>query len=128
MDYKKMTDGELANIMINQINRVSHLQHMISTYLDKPLDCKISSEKIKTEYKTLKNEIKLDASYLDLVKNQKGSNLYMNVFSPSIREAYAEGFDVPVNSKIDFKMFSAVATAHYKLTKYYSLEDWGKVK
>ena len=66
-----------------------------------------------------------DADYLDLVSNQEGSQLYMGYFSPSIREASAWGFTVPVNHRVDYQMFSAVTEAHYKLTKYYSLEQWG---
>ena len=49
----------------------------------------------------------------------------MSAFSPSVREAMAEGFTVPVNAAVNFRMFSSVADAHYKLTKYVSLEEWG---
>ena len=49
----------------------------------------------------------------------------MSAFSPSIREAMAEGFAVPVNAAVNFRMFSSVSDAHYKLTKYVSLEEWG---
>ena len=34
MEYKYMTDSELASIMVNYINRVEHLQNLIGTYLD----------------------------------------------------------------------------------------------
>lgn len=127
MDYKNMTDVELANIMINQISRVSHLLNIIRIYLEQKQNSIIPVERIKEEYKTLKNEFKEDYNYLILSKNQKGSYIYMSKFAPSIKEAYAEGFVVPSNSKVDFKMFSTVETAHYKLNKYYSLEEWGKV-
>lgn len=127
MDYKNMTDVELANIMINQISRVSHLLNIIRIYLEQKQNSIIPVERIKEEYKTLKNEFKEDYNYLRLSKNQKGSYIYMSKFAPSIKEAYAEGFVVPSNSKVDFKMFSTVETAHYKLNKYYSLEEWGKV-
>ena len=127
MDYKNMTDVELANIMIHQISRVSHLLDIIRIYLEQKQNSSIPVERIKEEYKILKNEFKEDYNYLRLAKNQKGSYIYMSKFASSIKEAYAEGFVVPSNSKVDFKMFSTVETAHYKLNKYYSLEDWGKV-
>lgn len=127
MDYKNMTDVELANIMINQISRVSHLLNIIRIYLEQKQNSIIPVERIKEEYMTLKNEFKEDYNYLILSKNQKGSYIYMSKFAPSIKEAYAEGFVVPSNSKVDFKMFSTLETVHYKLNKYYSLEEWGKV-
>ena len=46
---------------------------------------------------------------------------------PSIREAAAFGFDVPINNTINQRMYSAVEEAHYKMTKYYSLEEWGNL-
>ena len=46
---------------------------------------------------------------------------------PSIREAAAFGFDVPINSTINQRMYGAVEEAHYKMTKYYSLEEWGNL-
>ena len=33
MDFKKMTDSELAKVMVNYIGRVEHLQSIISWYL-----------------------------------------------------------------------------------------------
>ena len=44
---------------------------------------------------------------------------------PSIREAAVFGFDVPI--KINQRMYGAVEEAHYKMTKYYSLEEWGNL-
>ncbi len=32
MDFKKMTDRELAEVMVNQINRVAHLKDMIEIF------------------------------------------------------------------------------------------------
>mgnify|MGYP003305134514 CR=1 FL=1 len=128
MDYKNMTDEELANIMINQIGRVSHLLNLIRIYIEQKENCSIPVEKIKEEYKKIKSEFKEDYNYLNLSKNKKGSYIYTSIFTPSIKEAYAEGFSVPSNSKVDFKMFSTIETALYKLNKYYSLEEWENVK
>ena len=48
----------------------------------------------------------------------------MGAFSPSIREAAAFGFAVPINHRVDQEMFNAVAEVHYKLTKYRSFDEW----
>jgi hypothetical protein len=60
-----------------------------------------------------------------LKQNSKGSDLYKGAFEQSIREAAAFGFTVPVDANVNQMMFNAVAEARYKLTKYYSLEEWG---
>lgn len=123
MDFKNMTDSELALIMVNYINRIEHLMRMISGYIDRSI-IDISIERIKAEYRQLKYELREDAKYLDQIRNKNGSILYKCAFMPSIREANAFGFTVPVNSMVNFNMYSAVEEAHYKLTKYYSLKDW----
>lgn len=125
MDFKKMTDSELAKVMVNYIGRVGHLQDVIGRYLQGN-DC-ISTSQIKAEYAQLKEELREDAHYLSLKQNSKGSDLYMGAFEPSISEAAAFGFIVPVNTSVNQKMFNAVAEAHYKLTKYHSLEEWGRL-
>lgn len=125
MDFKKMTDSELAKVMVNYIGRVGHLQGVIGRYLQGN-DC-ISTSQIKAEYAQLKEELREDAHYLSLKQNSKGSDLYMGAFEPSISEAAAFGFIVPVNTSVNQKMFNAVAEAHYKLTKYHSLEEWGRL-
>ena len=127
MDYKNMTDSVLATIMVNYINRVKHLKDIIGRYLDRTDNGSIHLDRIKVEYRELKNELRKTADYLWLERNRKGSALYMRAFSPSIREAMAEGFRVPVNAIVNFKMFTSVADAHYKLTKYVSLEEWGEL-
>lgn len=127
MDYKNLSNSELATIMVNYINRVGHLKELIAGYIDNVNHGSIQPDRIKDEYRRLKAELREDADYLDLVRNQNGSQLYMGYFSPSIREASAWGFTVPVNHRVDYQMFSAVAEAHYKLTKYYSLEEWGAI-
>ena len=125
MDFKNLPDTKLATIMVNQINRVEHLMQMIEEYLDSQNHGSVPATRIKSEYKKIKNELREDAKYLDLVRNREGSKLYMYQFSPSIQEASAWGFTVSTNSTINQTMHSAVEEAHYKLTKYYSLEEWG---
>lgn len=123
MDFKNMTDSELASIMVNYINRIEHLMRMISGYIDRSI-IDISIERIKAEYRQLKYELREDAKYLDQIRNKNGSILYKSAFMPSIREANAFGFTVPVNATVNWQMFSAVEEAHYKLTKYCSLKKW----
>lgn len=127
MEYKNMTDSELATIMVNYINRIDHLRGLIGTYLDSVDHGCIQPIRIKELYKQLKYELRDDYNYLDLARNKQGSRIYMYYFSPSIREAFAWGFTVPVNGAVNYAMFSAVSEAHYKLTKYYSFEEWGQL-
>lgn len=125
MDYKNMTDAELASVMVNYINRVKHLKDIIGRYLDGSDQGCIHPNQIRAEYEKLKSELREDAHYLYLVRNRNGSVLYRCAFAPSIREATAFGFTVPVNATINQKMYSAVEEAHYKLRKYRTLEQWG---
>lgn len=122
MDFKEMTDSELAKVMINYIGRVEHLQKVIGRYLQGN-DCILTSQ-IRDEYAQLKEEIREAAHYLSLKQNSKESVLYKGAFEPSIREAAAFGFRVPINASVNQMMFNAVAEAYYKLIKYYSLEEW----
>lgn len=70
MDYKNMSDSELAVVMENYINRVDHLKQLISNYIDGS-DCGSMSEaRIKEEYAQLKKEIRDDADYLYLKRNR----------------------------------------------------------
>lgn len=127
MDYKNMSDAELASVMVNYINRVAHLRDLVSRYIAETNGRNIPADRIKDLYKQLKNELREDAKYLGLVCNYNGSNLYMGAFRPSIRMAATFGFTVPVNRAINQQFFGAVADAHYQLTKIYSLEEWGKL-
>lgn len=124
MECKYMTDAQLASLMVNYINRVDHLRGMIGRYLNRADHGNICADQIKAMYRELKNELRETADYLWLERNRKGSVLYMSAFSPSIREAMAEGFSASVNAAVNFRMFSSVADARYKLTKYISLEKW----
>lgn len=123
MDYSKMSDSELARIMVNYIGRVENLQDIIGRYLDG--NNTISSLRIQQEYANLKEELRQDAHYIKLKRNYQGSDLYRGAFAPSISEAAACGFCVPVNGKVNFKMYSTVSDVHYKLTKYCSFDEWG---
>lgn len=122
MDFKIMTDSELAYVMVNYIRRIENLLDIIEKYFGG--NNSVSTEEIKRAYASLKNDLREDAKYVNLERNSDGSLLYMNVFSPSIREAAAFGFNVAINSAVNQKMYSAVEEAHYKLTKYYSLVEW----
>jgi len=124
MDFKNMNDSELASVMADYIKRVSHLEDLISRYLNASECNRICSERIKELYKQLKNELHEDAKYLSLARNELGSTLYTAFFAPSICEASAYGFSVPVNHRIDDKMFESVYIAHCKLTDYYDLDEW----
>ena len=123
MDYSKMLDSELARIMVNYIGRVKNLQDIIGRYLDG--NNTISSLRIQQEYANLKEELRQDAHDIKLKRNYQGSELYRGAFAPSISEAAASGFCVPVNGRVNFKMYSTVSDALYKLTKYYSFDEWG---
>lgn len=127
MDFKNMSDSEIASVMVNYITRISHLQELVGRYIDGTDRGSIPADRIKDLYKQLKDELREDAKYLDLVRNSNGSDLYMCAFRPSIRDAAAFGFTVPVNGAINQRFFGAVADAHYKLTKIYSLEEWGSL-
>ena len=102
MEYKNMTDSELATIMVNYINRIDHLRGLIVTYLDSVDHGCIQPIRIKELYKQLKYELRDDYNYLDLARNKQGSRIYMYYFSPSIREAFAWGFTVPVNGAVNY--------------------------
>lgn len=125
MDYNKKSDSELARIMVSYIGRIKNLQGIVGRYLDG--NESISATQIRREYAQIKDELREDARLVKLKKNYQGSDLYRGAFVPSISEAAAFGFCVPTNSKIDFKMYSAIEEAHYKFTKYCSLEEWGEL-
>ena len=127
MDYKNVPDSELASVMVSYINRVKHLKEMIGRYLDRSDSGYVRAEQIKAEYRQLKYELREHADYLYLSRNRNGSALYVGSFAPSIREAAACGFTVPVNAAVNQQMYSAVEEAYYKLRKYKSLEEWGNL-
>lgn len=121
-DYKCKPDEELAQIMLNYIGNVEHLLNMIGGYIEG--NRYIPPEKIKARYTELKRDLKETADYVSLARNQKGSQLYMGYFIPSIQEAAVFGFQCPTNSKVSQELYSTVADALYKLTKYHTQEEW----
>ena len=127
IDYKNLKDTELAGIMVDYISRVNQLEEIVGQYINSSDNGTISAYQIKNLYKQLKDELRETANYLRLVRNHGGSKLYMYFFCPSVQEASAFGFSAPVNSTIDQRFYSSVADAQYKLTKYYSIEDWKKL-
>lgn len=126
-EIKIMSEKELAIRMINYIDRIKSLMDRVSVCIDKRLK-RVDKDSIRNEYKNIKDDIKKDAHYVDLVRNKNYENiLYSNFFVPSIAEASAYGFAVSTNCSIDFKLYSSLSEAHYKLTKYYSYEKWKKL-
>jgi len=121
MDYKNMTDSELAAVMVRLINRVLQLEDAIGQYLN---GISVDEGYIRQGYTQLKSELRACAHYLDLCENKNGSRLYTAFFAPSILEAAAWGFTAPINCRINHRMFSSVEEACYKLRKYLSLKDW----
>ena len=73
MEYQKMTDAQLAMIMINYITRVDHLGKLIGYYLDGADNGSIEADRIKVFYKQLKYELREDAGYLELMRNKKAA-------------------------------------------------------
>lgn len=65
MDFKIMTDSEIANIMVNYIGRIENLLDIIGGYLEG--NDNISAEKIKRIYADLKEELREDGHYLKLL-------------------------------------------------------------
>ncbi|WP_318617056.1 hypothetical protein [Sporosarcina sp. YIM B06819] len=123
LDYKNLSDKELALHILQYIDRTQELMNDVSECLESKSNG--TKQEIQERYKALKNEMKKDAHYLGLSRNRvRGNYLYSRFFQPSISEAAAFGFQSPVNSKIDFNYFSSVEEAHYKLTKYHSREKW----
>lgn len=125
-DLKRMTDAELANRIVNYVDRIQKLMDAVSAVMDGKGNS-IMIDEIHSEYKAVKQEIKDDAHYLDLNINKrtdKGAALYNGFFEPGISEAAAWGFTASTNSRINFKFFDSLEEARYKLTKYHSLNEW----
>ena len=126
-DFKRMSDEELAKYMVEYINRTERLSQTVSDYIQGKTG-KGSMECIRAEYKALKQSIKDDAHYVNLIGNRTYTgSLYDAYFVPSISEAAAEGFSSAVNGRIDNRFVSSIYDAIYKLTKYYSLEEWENI-
>ena len=128
-DLKNMSDYELAQRVVNYVERLRTLMDDVSNVLDGPRRIEAYElDRIKEEYKRLKEEIKSDAHYVRLSRNRTGEfDLYESIFVPSIREADAFGFTSPTNSRINQRFFSSIEEAHYKLTKYHGLDEWKRI-
>lgn len=119
-NFKRMSDEELAIHIIDYIRRTDKLMQIVSDYMQGKSDRSVA-DFIHAEYKSLKLSIKDDAHYINLSGNRAYSGpLYDAYFAPSISEA-------STNSRIDSKMVSSLYDAHYKLTKYYNLEEWENI-
>lgn len=126
MRYNRINDKELAMLIVEYVDRLEALMSDISTFIYDRQRAK-SKDEIQYTYRTIKNEIREIADYVSKNANSDGSSIYIYYFCPSIKEAAAWGFTVPVNARVDQAMHSAVEEAHYKLTKYYSRNKWVKL-
>lgn len=112
----KYTDKELIKKQIDFIERTEQIMNMI--------DNKENENCIREEYKKLKECIKDEAHRVRLQVNQRQASKFEQMYyAPSIREANAWGFDVKSNARVSRDMWRAVEEAHYKLSKYISLEE-----
>lgn len=119
------SDIEIASRMVGYIERTETLMKMISEYLSIKNDRLSTSGLIHKEYKSLKEEIRSDAHFLSLkCNNIMNDTLLQTHFRWAIPEASAYGFDCSSNCAINQVMHSAVEDAHYRLTKYDSLDKW----
>lgn len=126
-DLKTMKDKELANRIVGYVDRIQNLIDTVCAILDRKIT-KFNINNIRADYKSIKEAIKDDAHYVNLARNDvPGNNLYNAFFVPSIAEASAFGFTVSTNCTIDFKLYASLEEARYKLTKYYSYDEWKKI-
>ena len=127
MRLNELSDIEIAQRMADYIKRVNRLMDKISPYLNSYKRCN-EKDLILTEYKLLKDSIREDAHWLSVQRNEcEDDSILQNQFRWSIPEAAAFGFTASTNSKIDYKLYDSLAEAEYKLTKFVSLEEWGKL-
>lgn len=129
MELKRMDDPELAQRMVDYIERLEKLMDEVSGILNSRRRSEsYVIDAIHNTYKELKEEIKADAHYVSLSRNEDyGNILYSAFFAPSVREASAFGFTAPTNSSINQKFFSSIEEAHYKMTKYHGLDAWRRI-
>ena len=122
-ELKNMTDQELALRIQAYRNRLRALMSEVSDYMQHGAG---SKDEILYKYKSLKEDVKADAHYVDLLINHKGKAKYYRDFTGALSEAAAFGFTAPTNSSINQKLFNSIEEAHYKLGKCYPdkiLED-----
>lgn len=126
-ELKHMNERELALYMLTHIEEIQRLMDMIEPIIHHEVVLNGQMDKeIHNKYKALKAELKKDAHYVQLKKNQDSNktDLYKQIVIPSIKEADAWGFMAAANAKIDFNFWGALSEALYRLTKYYSKADW----
>ena len=125
MEYLyRMSNQQLAKRILSYINRTEALQKQVSDILDKHIV--FNKELLMDEYRDLKNALRRDSREVQRKEFDRPvrTNEVKNNFYWSVMEAAAEGLISRVGSRIDFEFFSYIAEAHYKLTKYYSKEEW----
>lgn len=125
MELNRLSDQQIAARIVGYVGRLETLMSDVGCYMQGKKE-PYKNEKIHDEYKRLKDEIRADAHYLDLSRNERNgaSQVYEGFFRPSIMEAAAFGFTSPTKGRIDCKFHSAIEEAHYKLTKYFSFKRW----
>lgn len=124
MEYNKLSDKELATVVMELINRLSALEQKTGDYLQRHHTSDMDAYLIRQEYAEIKDELKEMAHYARLDRNRNGSELYRSNFVRLIQEASAFGMTVRKGGKIDQKLFSAISTAKYKLSKFV---DWKEI-
>lgn len=126
-DFKRMSDKELALHIVEYVKRIEKLMDTAWDFMQGKID-RSEIAFIREEYKSLKQSIRDDSRYVNLVGNRTYTDsLYDAFFAPSISEASAFGFKSATNSRIDSAFCDSLEEAHYKLTKYYSLEEWENI-
>ncbi|PKM75827.1 MAG: hypothetical protein CVU90_15630 [Firmicutes bacterium HGW-Firmicutes-15] len=127
MELIQMSNQEVAKRMYDYVVRIENIKDQVSKILNHAAQG-VDRQFIKDEYKALKQAIKDDAHYMGLSRNQRRDNSVLQTqFRWVIQEASAFGFSSSTNSKIDFKFWSSLEEAKYKLTKHTSKEEWKKL-
>ena len=117
----KYSDNELREMLITFIEDANRIMCKIENEID-PLE-------IKEDYKNLKKKVKDEAHRVDLQDNRKNATEFeKRYYTPAVQGASAWGFTVSTNSKVNKDMYRAVEEAHYKLSKYISLEELKKME
>ncbi len=119
-----MSDMEQALRLMNYRERCHSLHVSVFNYLKQPTAEEAAI--IKMRYAKLKEDIKSDAHYVNLIKNRDGSNFYRNTFSKNIFAASAFGFTVKINSSVNLAMARSVEEAYYRLGKE-EFAEWEKL-
>lgn len=118
-ELKDMTPKMLATRILKYMDRLKLLMNTISSFNGKTVK-KADRELILYEYKDLKTTIRADARYVRF--NKKDDSFY-NTISRNLKEAAAWGFESPVNSQINSKLYRSIEEAHYKLGKGYIRDE-----